>query len=77
MYITIMVRISGVIAIFTESVKVLNIFSPQLCQSIQEQSFKATKSSFRTCIDPSFSYFFYPYLTTVGVRNLGHQHHCV
>ena len=39
-------------------VMVLNKFSPQQCQLIQGQSFKAIKLSFETCIDLVFVNFF-------------------
>ena len=39
-------------------VMALNIFSPQQCQLIKRQSFKAIKSSFGTCIDLVFVNFF-------------------
>ena len=46
----VVVRIFGVKAIFTVCFG-FEHFLTQLCQIIQEQSFKETKSSFRTCID--------------------------
>ena len=62
------VRISCVKAIFKEC------YGFAHCQLIQEQPFKAIKSSFITGIDLVF---FHPQLTTVEVRISGHPHHCM
>ena len=59
------------------SVMDVRIFSPQLCQLIQEQSFKAVKPSFRTDIVLVSDNFFHPELITVGVRILCPPHPCL
>ena len=46
------------------------IFSPQLCQLIQEQSFKAVKPSFRTDIVLVSDNFFHPELIKTGICTL-------
>ena len=59
------------------SVMDVRIFSPQLCQLIQEQPFKAVKPSFRTDIVLVSDNFYHPELITVGLRISGPPHPCL